>query len=612
MADPDFKRIVDDVRFHNDIADLIGSYVPLKRAGSTFRALCPFHKEKTPSFHVNPQRQIYHCFGCGKGGDAYRFLMDYEGVDFMTALRMLAERGGVTLKLDAQNPETSDKALLLQIHADVAEFYRRCLTQLPAAEPARQYLRDRRLDGETAEAFGIGYAPDRWDACLRWADKHKIRHDLLDKAGLVVRREEASRDGADAYYDRFRNRVMFPIRDEQGRPIGFSGRILQADAKAAKYVNSPETPLFHKSRVLYALDKARRPMVESREAIVCEGQIDVIRCHQAGFSTAVASQGTAFTEEHARILHRYADSVVIVFDPDTAGQDGAIKAAGIFLESGLAVRIATLPEGQDADLYLQKRGADAFRQALAQARSVVSFQIGVLAKREDLKKEANLVRASKRVLETVARSPNEVLKSAMLKEAADRLGVPMSAMQDDMNHMLRQATRRTNMAASRAEANPTDAPPAPTPPAHPPEEVVLCEHLVTASENPDLADLVRQYLPLDLISDPDCRAIAAASLQAAESRRDILDLVRAAPDATDERQRLLAEVLMAPVKTSGREFSRLDAVQSQVLRLWHAKLRNERATLPESESGRRSQITRDLKALGAWKTGIDVIKMEMP
>jgi DNA primase len=536
--------------------------------------------------------------------------MEYEGLEFMAALRMLAERGGVTLKLgDTADRDTSDKAELLKAHADIAAFYRRCLAQLPEAEPARKYLRDRKLDGETADAFGIGYAPDRWDACLRWAEKHKIAPDLLEKAGLVIRREGNERSGSDAYYDRFRNRVMFPIRDEQGRPIGFSGRVLQADPKAAKYVNSPETPLFRKSRVLYALDKARRPMVESREAIVCEGQIDVIRCHQAGFSTAVASQGTAFTEEHARILHRYADSVVIVFDPDTAGQDGAIKAAGIFLESGLAVRIATLAEGQDADLYIQKQGADAFRQALAQARSVVSFQIGVLAKREDLKKEANLVRASKRVLETVARSPNEVLKSTMLKEAADRLGVPMSAMQDDMNQMLRRAARRAGAAAARDAETPDDTPALPT---HPPKEVVLCEHLVTAKENPDLAALVKTYLPLDMISDPDCRAIVEASLRAADGQGEVEHIARAEAGDNEERLRLLAQVLMAPLKTSGREFSRLDAVRSAILDLWRTKLERERDALPPTESARRAQLTRDRSDLARWESGQDVIRMEMP
>jgi len=425
------KQTLEDIRFRNDIVDVIGAYMPLQRAGSAFKALCPFHREKTPSFQVNPQRQIYHCFGCGAGGDVFSFVMQHEGLDFAGAARMLAQRAGLRLELEEgeDGGAASEKDQLYKIHQELARFYRRCLLEMRSAEPARVYLAQRDLAGPVGEEFLIGYAPNRWDSALRWGEKHRYAVEMLEKAGLVLPRSRP--EGSSGHYDRFRHRVMFPIRDEQNRVIAFSGRALETADTTAKYLNSPETPIFRKSRVLYAMEKARRHIVESREAILCEGQIDVIRCHQAGFTTAVASQGTAFTEEHAHVLRRYADGAVLVFDPDRAGQDAAVKTAALFLAAGLAVRVASLPEGDDADSFIRKCGADAFRAALDRAQSAIGFQVRVLSGREDQTTEVGAMRIARAALRTIRASPNAVQRARLIEEAAGLLNLPPTALQEE-------------------------------------------------------------------------------------------------------------------------------------------------------------------------------------
>ena len=396
------KSVLEDIRSANDIVEVVGTYLQLKRGGSAHKALCPFHKEKTPSFSVNQQRQIYHCFGCGAGGDVFKFVMEYENVDFSTAARMLAERAGIRLEwADTDESGGPAKDSLLKIHEEVALLFHRALLETPGAEQARQYLKERELDEKTVKDFLIGHAPNGRDALFRWCRKKKYSIDLFVAAGLIMKSEQGD------VYDRFRNRLMFPIRDELGRVIGFSGRILEKSDKLAKYVNSPETAIFKKGRVLYALDKAKRNILDSKTAILCEGQIDVIRCHMAGIHTAVAAQGTALTDDHARLLKRYADSVVIVLDADKAGQDASLRSAEALLGAGLSVSIAALPKGDDPDSLIRKNGGQAFLDVVKNAKSVLAFQIDVLRSRENLTtQEAAILRATRAVLETIGQSAN--------------------------------------------------------------------------------------------------------------------------------------------------------------------------------------------------------------
>jgi len=606
------KRVLEDIRFRNDIVEVVGSYFNLQRAGSAFKALCPFHKEKTPSFHVNPERQIFHCFGCGAGGDVFRFLMQYEGVDFVTSAKMLAQRTGIALELEEGEERDSDKTVLYNLHSEVAALYHRALLERKSATNARQYLRQRDLTAKTIEQFLIGYAPDRWDAVLRWAQKNKYAMKQVERAGLILKKSTASGSDTD-YYDRFRNRLMFPIFDIQGRVIGFSGRSLDDSDTGAKYVNSPETPLFRKSRVLYALEKAHRNIAESREAIICEGQIDVIRCHQAGFDTAVASQGTACTEDHVRILRRYADSVCIVFDPDKAGQDAAIRTATIFIGNGLAVRIADLPGDEDPDSFIRGNGAEAFRKILDEGKSAVSYQIRVLSTREDPTHEIGTMRIAKAVLHTISHSPNAVQRAKLVQEAGQRLNLPITALQDDLRYMLRQKTRSyrpTEVSAEKTE------PPGREPPA---EELALCEHMVHVIDHPELGTLIEKYLPPDMLTDESCREVVKASIESAESGRDIQDILRVVDDASGDLEKFAVRVRETPIKIVGNETTREDAVKDLILCVWRKSLEQERAGLEKKkdkkpggeEEERCRQITYDLKALRKWEDGSPIIEIEM-
>ncbi|MBN2302080.1 MAG: DNA primase, partial [Lentisphaerae bacterium] len=570
------KRTLEDIRFRNDIVEVIGSYITLKKAGSSFKACCPFHKEKTPSFHVNPQKQIYHCFGCGAGGDVFGFIMQQEGVDFTTAVKILAQKAGVELNLEEAESDGIDKAALYKLLGEVAQLYHNALLERKSAQNAREYLELRELSGETVKEFLIGYAPDRWDAVLTWAEKKKYKHNLVEASGLILKKDNASSRGGE-YYDRFRNRLMFPVFDEQSRVIGFSGRTL-SDEESAKYVNSPETPVFHKSRVLYALDKARRHIVENREAIVCEGQIDVIRCHQAGFNTAVASQGTAFTEDHVHILRRYADSVCIVFDPDKAGQDAAIRTATLFMSDGLATRIATLPKGEDPDSFIRKKGADAFKAALDSAYTVIGFQINTLSERENIGTEIGAMRVAKAVLATISQSPNAVQRAKLIQETAERLNLPTTALQDDLRHMMRrQGNRRLELRSESAVPEQKQTPK---------EEIELCEHMAHIADCAELGTIVRSYLPLEMISDVHCRTFVEAALQSQEKGIDIQEALRNADTYSSELEQLAAQVQMMPTKIRGEEFSHADAVKDLVLLMWRTKLTHERAELEKKTDER--------------------------
>src|SRR2546423_5706387 len=346
--------LLEQVRQANDIVDVIGAALPLKRAGGNFLTLCPFHKEKSPSFNVSPQKQIFHCFGCHKGGDVFTFIKEYENLSFMEAVRRLAERARIPLEFEAgsgQQEANYLKEKLLQIHEQIAQRWQAMLNNDAGGQIARDYLAKRGVSAEAVQLFRLGYAPDQWDDTVNWAVSKGYDAAIMEQSGLIIRKEDSDR-----CYDRFRGRLMFPICDEQGRIIGFSGRVLGGDQQTAKYVNSPETTIFKKGKVFDGLDKSKRAILDSSFAIVCEGQLDLIACFMAGVKNVVAPQGTAFTSEHARILKRYVDEVVLCFDSDTAGQKAAVRVEESLLASGLAICVATIPAPHDPDSLIQEHG----------------------------------------------------------------------------------------------------------------------------------------------------------------------------------------------------------------------------------------------------------------
>ena len=446
------EAVIEDVRARTDIVQVVGDRVPLKRAGSAWKACCPFHNEKTPSFTVNPQRQSFKCFGCGEGGDVFKFLMKHDGMSFVDAVRYLAEKCGVEIVTEEDDGRTARAKRLFQINAEAAAFFHRCLLQTKGAEPARAYLERRQLDAATVEAFQLGYDPDEWGALDEFARRNRFTPEEMVAAGLGTLPD---RPGASANLrDRFHGRLMFPICDQTGRVVAFSGRILDAAKSPAKYVNSPETDVFKKARVLYALDKAQRHIASSkhREAIVCEGQIDVIRCHACGFPRAVASEGTAFTPEHAKLLHRYADSVVELFDADAAGRKAAVRTAAILLAEGLAVRVAEMPAGEDPDSFLLKNPPEAFQKLLDDAVGIVPFHVAFLrAQERDPDGADAAARIVQGVLGTVAACKNAVQKARMLQEVASLMNLPESAIRDELAGVEETLRRQEQSAARRAE-----------------------------------------------------------------------------------------------------------------------------------------------------------------
>lgn len=505
----DLETLKEEIRSRADIVDIIGRVVKLQKAGPSHKGLCPFHHEKTPSFHVDPRKQSYYCFGCHAGGDVFNFIMDYEHVDFMGAMERLAQQTGVPFEFDrsAEAKKGPKKDRLFAIHEQVATWYEHILRETETGAPGREYLEKRQLRENSARDFRVGFAPDSFETLVNRLREAKFSDEEIEASGLVGIREEAP-EGRERFYDRFRGRLMFPIRDELARVIGFSGRVLSAEQSKAKYVNSPETSLFKKSRVLYGIDLARPHISASRRAVLCEGQLDVIRCHEAGLNMAVAAQGTAVTEEHARILKRYADEVVLLLDSDVAGLKAALRSAESLLQAGLVVRVASLPEGEDPDSMVVHHGAEALKAVVEAAEPFVVFQIRSLLAAEEEINETSRMRVIRAVVETIAHAPEAVMREEMISKAAETLGVRPEA--------LRQDVRPARPAAPRPAPPPRPLAPKPADPRPnlmPPGESMLLELLYL---HPNLIESTRGLLTPNHLAHEESRGILEG-MQAVES-----------------------------------------------------------------------------------------------
>ncbi len=622
------EDVLNEIRARVDIGDLIGARMSLKRAGGTLKGCCPFHKEKTPSFVVSTARQRYHCFGCGEDGDVFSFLMKHDGLTFMDAVRQLAEKVGVTVSVETDANE-GRRNKLHAIYEELATFYEKCYATTREAQIAREYIARRQLPDEVVKLFRIGYAPRRKDVLLEWAKKHGYTPQELIEAGLLV---APSREGSTDYYDRFQGRLMFPICDQLGKVCAFSARILDK-SHPAKYVNSPETLIFTKGRVLYALDKARDKIVRDarREALVCEGQIDVIRCHAAGFATAVAAQGTAFTEQHVDLLKRYADSVVLVFDADAAGAKAAVRTGALFLAKEIPVRVAVLPEGEDPDSFILNKGSARFQVCLDGAESLIAFQVAHLKKIEARPDDIDAVkRISRAVIESLLACPNAVMRAHLLQEAAGLLSLPAEALQQDMETARALAERKAAYAVpaggagagSDDGADPDELPPLDDGgpvfddeadldevPVEPGEAILarhirlyesLLELLLHHPLNVTLRNLICEYLPPDIIQDLHTRLFVQSifdnpghggpliipSVPGDPSFAEHVDALRSRDDRVIDSGDVTPE----------------DAVQDLIRRLWLIHFEAERTAATDVR--RRMELTTVIKALqtaSEWK-----------
>lgn len=410
---------IQEVREAIDIVEVVSEYVTLKKRGKSFLGLCPFHTEKTPSFSVDPARGFYHCFGCGVGGNVFTFVMQMERVGFPEAVRALAKKAGISLPVYEED-EGRIKEIEILYHANefALKFYGQCLHRTEEGKQALTYLGSRGFERRIVDDFQVGYAPSSWDGLLIRAGQDSIPVDNLKRAGLIVPR----RDG-EGYYDRFRGRIMFPVLSPSGRVVGFGGRAMKEADGIPKYLNSPETPIYQKSRILYGLFQSKTGIRREDRALLVEGYTDLMRLHQSGMDYGVATSGTALTQEQARLLFRYTRNVTLVFDGDSAGFNAALRGVDVVVEAGLRVTVAPLPRGSDPDSFLREKGRQAMDELLGAARTVVDFRLDRMEELGKLKTPGDRAAVARTVLETVVRIPDPLERNLMIKDVAERLGL---------------------------------------------------------------------------------------------------------------------------------------------------------------------------------------------
>ncbi|MBE7025673.1 MAG: DNA primase [Ruminococcaceae bacterium] len=423
MAERIPEQLIQDIIAANDIVALVGQYVPLRRSGSSYVGLCPFHKEKTPSFHVTADRQLYYCFGCGAGGNIVEFVKNIEHLDFVEAIRFLADRAGIRIDTlsfsEADKKRYEQKQRYLQMNKDAARYYRDCLFS-DAAKTAQAYVKKRGLSADTVKTYGLGYAPDAWDALTKHLLQNGYAREELVQVGL------SSFTKTGKIIDRFRDRLMFPIIDVRGNVIGFGGRILGEGN--VKYLNSPETPVFNKGQNLFSLQLAKR----SRELILVEGYMDVISLYQAGIQNAVASLGTALTSEQARLAAKYADKVTVCYDTDGAGIKAAMRAIEVFQGVDVRLRILSLPEGKDPDEFIKTNGAAKFSDLLQQADTPAAFQILQLRKQYNTTDEAQKIEYVEACTKVISSVASGVEREVLRQRLANETGIGGSAIEAEV------------------------------------------------------------------------------------------------------------------------------------------------------------------------------------
>ncbi|MCM8798484.1 MAG: DNA primase, partial [Candidatus Omnitrophica bacterium] len=419
-------NIIDEIISRTDIVEIVSSYFPLKRAGRNFKALCPFHKEKTPSFMVSPDKQIFHCFGCNEGGNVLHFLMRYERLEFPEAVKVLAKRVGVNI------PEMGKEARgvmeLYKINHLAMQFYHHLLLNSSQCEEVRNYLLKRGLLRTTWEKFKLGFSPSAGDALVNFLKEKKQDLAQAEKTGLIRRREKG-----EGYFDFFRGRIIYPIFDLRQRVIGFGGRVL--DDSLPKYINTPETSIYKKGETLYGLNFSREFIKEKGFVVIVEGYMDLLSPFQEGFNNLVATLGTALTPEQARLLRRYTSSVIVIYDGDKAGELAALRGLEILLEGGLEVKLGVLPSGFDPDSFVQKRGKEELAKIMGEAKNILEYKLEILLSQYDLKTIEGKVNLIKEILSTLAKIDNQIILSEFVKQLADRVSVSEESLWMELKKM---------------------------------------------------------------------------------------------------------------------------------------------------------------------------------
>ena len=420
------EEIINQIRERVDIADVVANYVALSRTGQNLKGLCPFHSEKSPSFTVSPSRQIFHCFGCGAGGNVFTFVMKLEGTSFPDTVRELGQRAGITVPAFSSGQgatDTAQRERLERLHQSAMKWFQRNLWETEPGQHAQKYLEERGMQRSTIESFGLGVSLPAWDGLIRALVQEQYSVADIASSGLVVAKDQSGRRGTDAsgYYDRFRGRLMFPITDLRQHVIGFGGRVMGEGEP--KYLNSPETPLFNKGRTLYAFDRARDAVGRDSRLVIVEGYFDAIALHQAGIMNVAATLGTALTSDHLTIIRRFAKKVVLLFDPDPAGVRAALRTLDLFVGSGLGVTVISLPGGHDPDTFVREHGADAFRELQERAPSLLDFAVEHSLQRAASGSIDDRIRSVDEILRILQKTTHRIEQEECMRRVSERLGL---------------------------------------------------------------------------------------------------------------------------------------------------------------------------------------------
>lgn len=430
------RETIERIKSNAEIVEVVSDYVTLKKRGSNLMACCPFHNEKSPSFNVNPRLGIYKCFGCGKSGDSISFVMEYDKLTYPEALRQLAQKYNIEIEEDKSTPQEkenrSERESLLIVLNYARKYYQEILTENQEGKSiGLSYFKERGFSDKTIQVFELGYSMDSYDAFLNEAKRNQYSVDLLDKAGLIKQRE-----GKEGYYDRFRGRVIFPIHNPQGKTIAFGARILKANKDVAKYLNSPETEVYHKSHVLYGLFQAKNSIRQEENCFLVEGYTDVISMHQAGVENVVASSGTSLTIEQARLIKRYTENVTVLYDGDPAGIKASLRGIEILLEEGLNVRVALFPDKEDPDSFVRKVGAVAFAEFIkSNTKDFITFKTEMFL--EEIKNDPiRKADVAKDLVESISKMPDLLKRSVMLSQTANLIGIQEDALMEELQRVL--------------------------------------------------------------------------------------------------------------------------------------------------------------------------------
>ena len=539
MRIPDSK--IDEIRSASDIVDVISAFVPLKKRGKNFTGLCPFHQEKTPSFSVSPEKQMYYCFGCGAGGNVFTFVMEHEKVSFVEAVRTLAQRAGINIPEEGteDRAQATENEALYDACRSAGLFFYDNLVKTIEGKLALEYFHHRGFSDATIRKFGLGYSMNAWDGLVKFAEQEKMDLTLLEKAGLVLRRDDKS-----GYYDRFRGRAMFPIFSTSGRTIGFGARKMREDDPLGKYINSPETPVYNKSRILYGLFQSKEAIRAKEYAILVEGYADLISVYQAGIENIVASSGTALTEDQILLIGRYAKNITLVYDADSAGSKATIRGVDLVIENGLDVKVAELPQGEDPDSFVKTHGGAAFQKLLDGAISFLDFKARLFQAQGLLSTPEGKTRAVRSIVETIAKMKDELKRNFFIKSVSEKYDIYESVLFRELEKLLAhkgaQFERQRDVISSTPQTTSRERFTAPSGEIYAPERDLLKVIL----ENGDaMAEFVFTHVKADAFAHPGVRQIVTLIEEHLDAGRawDANALVN--ETKSDDLKRLIADVV---------------------------------------------------------------------